>query len=181
MPTLSDWTDLRGLVDPSPDIEKYVQSYMMLASLFRPKKALEIGTQYGFTAVAFLLACPNANLWTIDIQGHSMAEERAKLVGVEDRLIFVTGDSAEMVPGLRHRFDWIYIDGNHEEAAVTTDLEQSWKKLKPGGVIVIDDYGTYESVRHATHEFAHSNVLFLQPVGGHPHGAVYIVKETIPS
>ena len=37
-------------------------------------------------------------------------------------------------------FDWVYIDGNHSYEFVRQDLELYWRKLKPGGYIVCDDY-----------------------------------------
>ncbi|MGI9388909.1 MAG: class I SAM-dependent methyltransferase [Boseongicola sp.] len=37
-------------------------------------------------------------------------------------------------------FDWVYIDGNHNEPFVTADLESCFKKVKPGGIISGDDY-----------------------------------------
>lgn len=37
-------------------------------------------------------------------------------------------------------FDWVYIDGNHLYDFVRRDLELSWQKTKPGGVICGDDY-----------------------------------------
>jgi hypothetical protein len=37
-------------------------------------------------------------------------------------------------------FDWVYIDGNHSYEFVRQDLELYYRKLKPGGFIVCDDY-----------------------------------------
>lgn len=37
-------------------------------------------------------------------------------------------------------FDWVYIDGNHSYEFVRQDLELYFRKLKPGGYIVCDDY-----------------------------------------
>jgi SAM-dependent methyltransferase len=37
-------------------------------------------------------------------------------------------------------FDWVYIDGNHSYEFVHQDLELYYRKLKPGGYIVCDDY-----------------------------------------
>lgn len=37
-------------------------------------------------------------------------------------------------------FDWVYIDGNHNEPFVSKDLELSFRKVRPGGVIAGDDY-----------------------------------------
>jgi SAM-dependent methyltransferase len=37
-------------------------------------------------------------------------------------------------------FDWVYIHGNHSYEFVARDLELYFRKLKPGGFIVCDDY-----------------------------------------
>jgi SAM-dependent methyltransferase len=57
-------------------------------------------------------------------------------------------------------FDWVYIDGNHSYEFVRQDLELYWRKLKPGGYIVCDDYhhaGFWEDgVTRAVDEFVGS-------------------------
>lgn len=37
-------------------------------------------------------------------------------------------------------FDWLYIDGNHLYEFVRKDIEISFKKVRPGGIIAGDDY-----------------------------------------
>jgi hypothetical protein len=37
-------------------------------------------------------------------------------------------------------FDYVYIDGDHNKAGVTADIEAYWPKLKPGGIMAFDDY-----------------------------------------
>ena len=37
-------------------------------------------------------------------------------------------------------FDLIYIDGDHSSEQVKIDLVNSWKVLKNGGFLVLDDY-----------------------------------------
>ena len=37
-------------------------------------------------------------------------------------------------------FDVIYIDGWHGATQVTKDINNSWKFLKPRGIIICDDY-----------------------------------------
>jgi predicted O-methyltransferase YrrM len=39
-----------------------------------------------------------------------------------------------------HYFDWIYIDANHFYDYILKDLEISFKKVKPNGLITGDDY-----------------------------------------
>jgi Methyltransferase domain len=55
-------------------------------------------------------------------------------------------------------FDWIYIDANHSYEAVLGDLRLYYPKMKPGGLILIDDYywrdeSRRRSVRDAIHTF----------------------------
>ena len=38
-------------------------------------------------------------------------------------------------------FDIIYIDGNHESEYVLEDAVLSFRKLKPNGIMIFDDYG----------------------------------------
>ncbi|MDP3988892.1 MAG: CmcI family methyltransferase [bacterium] len=59
------------------------------------------------------------------------------------KLLCARGVSAEV----------IYIDGAHDYATVSRDLENYWKVLAPCGVLIGDDYG-WDSVRHAADEFA---------------------------
>jgi predicted O-methyltransferase YrrM len=38
------------------------------------------------------------------------------------------------------KFDFIYVDGEHSAYAVLSDMVKGWEALKPGGVMIIDDY-----------------------------------------
>jgi predicted O-methyltransferase YrrM len=40
----------------------------------------------------------------------------------------------------RKQFDFIYIDGNHCSDAVLADAVMAWGLLKPGGIMLFDDY-----------------------------------------
>ncbi|MGL5011661.1 MAG: class I SAM-dependent methyltransferase [Paracoccaceae bacterium] len=48
-----------------------------------------------------------------------------------------------------HHLDWVYLDAHHGFAEVTRDLQAIWPKLKPGGVIMGDDYFTDPASQHA--------------------------------
>jgi SAM-dependent methyltransferase len=41
-------------------------------------------------------------------------------------------------------FDFIYVDGSHAALDVIQDAAEAWKLLKPGGILVFDDYGNTE-------------------------------------
>jgi predicted O-methyltransferase YrrM len=40
----------------------------------------------------------------------------------------------------KESFDFIYVDGDHTSAAVIEDAILGWRALKPGGIMVFDDY-----------------------------------------
>lgn len=60
-----------------------------------------------------------------------------------------------------YSIDFIHVDGNHQQWAVTFDLYSWYKKLKSGGIIAVHDYVCFEddgghsrSIQPAVHEFA---------------------------
>ena len=50
-------------------------------------------------------------------------------------------------------FDFIYVDGSHELLDVLTDSVMAFRLLKPGGVMLFDDYGGGQDVRKAVDLF----------------------------
>jgi len=63
-----------------------------------------------------------------------------------DTLIFISGDSKETVPAYFKRhpeatFDYVLVDGAHDEETALIDLENVAPYVAPGGVLVFDDIG----------------------------------------
>jgi len=63
-------------------------------------------------------------------------------------------------------FDWVYLDAAHTYEAVTADLAAIWPKLKPGGVLLGDDYyvrkdGSDNGTKRAIDEFVAQHGLEL--------------------
>ena len=84
-----------------------------------------------------------AKLYLFDISEHAIAIAQRRFAreiaqgGIELR----HGDSAvelERFPD-RH-FDWLYIDGDHTYEAVKRDLDASQRKIRPDGLIALNDY-----------------------------------------
>ena len=55
------------------------------------------------------------------------------------RALILTGDSHVVLPGMRHFFDMIFIDGDHSEAGCIRDLGFCLRLLRKNGVIYVDD------------------------------------------
>lgn len=111
---------------------------------------LEIGVNQGRSAIWVLeniLTHPTATLTGIDLfpQGTDFKEKyiyNLKLSGYENKTKTIIGFSQTELKTLPLNFyDIVYIDGDHRAAGVLADAVLSWDLLKPGGVLIFDDYG----------------------------------------
>lgn len=107
----------------------------------KPKRILEIGSGWAISTIAFLRKS-KATLITIDKQSLEtlkLFEERVNLFNLWHRIEMKTGDSKDILPTINEQFDIIYIDGDHTYQGVKSDLELAWGKVKPGGLLLMDD------------------------------------------
>lgn len=59
--------------------------------------------------------------------------------------------AAPLLKKMNVQADFIYIDGSHEYLDVLRDIDDYWPLLRPGGVMLLDDYG-FPGVRKAIDE-----------------------------
>jgi hypothetical protein len=95
----------------------------------------------------------NAPIW------RNHLESEAKKFKVQDRITIFEGDSREVIHQMKDNYyDIVFIDGGHEYDIVKSDIENVYKKLKPNGIMVLDDFsGGYDSyerfdIKNATQE-----------------------------
>jgi predicted O-methyltransferase YrrM len=70
------------------------------------------------------------------------------------------------------KFDMIHIDAAHEYDPVKRDIEDYWKLLDDGGVMVCDDYSIgWPGVYQAINEFVEKNNIRFESYG--PKGVLY--------
>ena len=98
-----------------PIIRKDAQQYLAtIVRAIKPERILEIGTAVGFSGSLMLLNAPEAKLTTIENwePRFEIAENNFKRTGVWDRVEFLKGDSAEIVPELvgKGTYDLIFMD-----------------------------------------------------------------------
>jgi predicted O-methyltransferase YrrM len=120
---------------------------------------LEIGSWQGLSAVFLLHRLPAAHLTCVDTWAGgdehragaasnrevlARAEQAfdANLAGFADRVTKFKGSSrayfnAHFVPEV---LDLVYIDGSHRAEDVIIDAVQAFGMLKPGGILIFDDY-----------------------------------------
>jgi len=128
----------------TPALEKYLGEYRGLKNL----KLLEIGSYEGRSAVWFLeniLTHPTASIICIDPflepKRELIFDHNIKVSGFSTKVKKIKGLSENVLQTLeKSSFDVIYIDGSHYALNVLMDGVVSWQLLKPGGIIVFDDY-----------------------------------------
>jgi predicted O-methyltransferase YrrM len=120
-------------------MESYTDPLHALADRLKPKRVLEIGLGYeGYSTQVWLHH--GATVTTIDKsdwtgKGAQLSEMNPK------KFTFIIGRSEQVMPTLKGKFDFIYIDGDHRYDGAKKDMENAIKLLAPKGVIVLDDYG----------------------------------------
>ena len=127
---------------------------------------LEIGSWEGRSAAWFLDTFPGGSLTCVDTfegsadQGGSLAlvdlrhRFRHNVRPHAARVCVRVGPSRRRLLGLvAESFDIAYVDGSHEAADVLCDLVMAWALLKPGGVLLCDDYRGFAGVQTAADAF----------------------------
>lgn len=147
-------------------IEKYLRDLDP-----KPRKGLEIGFCWGMSAKAFLTET-NGTLLSLDLDDQMGKAGEFKEYG--DRFELRFGDSSTLMKQLTGKYDWIYIDGDHEYEGVKKDLEAALPLLADNGVMWCDDYGNPCGVKQAVDEFVKANKLTLTHADRSPSKAVVL-------
>lgn len=125
---------------------------------------LEVGSWEGRSAAWFLRTFPEGHLTCVDtFEGPS--PDAWTLLGLEQRFrhnmwrctrldVRVGPSRRELLGLVPESFDIVYVDGSHEAADVLGDLVMCWALLRPGGVLLCDDYrGPFAGVTAAADAF----------------------------
>ena len=93
------------------DSLEYVKT---LLSSLKPFRILEIGTAIGYSSAIFseyLEDGGSVDTIEIDKQRIMLARANHKMLKLEDKIHIIEGDALEVLPKLRERYDFIFIDG----------------------------------------------------------------------
>lgn len=112
----------------------------VLARAAGARRALEIGTGNGYSAVWLARALPAGGaLFTIEIDPGRAGIARRNLAGagLEDRVTVMNGDAARLVHKLAGPFDLVFNDGDKLQYGPL--LDRLVALLRPGGLLVTDN------------------------------------------
>lgn len=160
-----------------PDLNSsiYINSLGKVITALKPKKGLEIGFCWGMSAYAFLESC-RGKLLSLDLDDNK-GKEQIFRESYPDRWNILYGHGPAILYLLKTKYDWIYIDGDHQYEAVKGDLAGVLPLLARNGVIACDDYGREGfGVKQAVDEFAKKYGFKIKPIENNPNGAIYLIK-----
>jgi len=146
---ISSQYDFREFAYPEDEFsylfEKWVDYYRMKYSICKainPERILEVGVRYGYSALAFLNASPDAYYIGIDndtdtFGGRTGAIEWAKKHTKNYNAEFLIKNSFDLKEFPGEKFDLIHIDGQQDGDGTFHDLELAIEK---GVYILVDGY-----------------------------------------
>lgn len=113
----------------------------ILVHLAGANKILELGTAIGYSTTWLARALSSDAGRVVTIEGNPTSAQRAKgylsQAGVAERVSVMVGNALEIVPTLKDKFDFIFVDINKED--YPTVLPQCVDLLRDGGLLVTDN------------------------------------------
>ena len=115
---------------------------------YKPRKILEIGTLYGYSAILMSSILPEENggkVVTIEIDNGSANIARKNIEGaaLANKVDVIVGDALKIISKLHQKFDMVLLDGTKEEYFKYLTLVE--KNLEKGAVVVVDNLGIFET------------------------------------
>jgi caffeoyl-CoA O-methyltransferase len=111
-----------------------------ISRMIKPENILEIGTFTGYSAICLSKGLKkNGKLITIELNDElsQFALGYFEKTGTAEKIIPLTGNALEIIPGLDMKFDLVFIDGDKRE--YTEYYKHVIGKVNPGGFILADN------------------------------------------
>jgi hypothetical protein len=143
------------------DARLYADRYDYLNHLPKHGRVAEVGVWKGNFSDMILRQTQPAQLHLFDLDFTRFAvKDRFAAEAAADRVVFHDGDAAKTMDAMPDAyFDWIYIDAGHDYASVKADALAGARKVKPGGLLIFNDY------------------IFWSHTESRPYGVVQAVNE----
>ncbi len=132
----------------------------------KPKKALEIGTLHGYSAIlmANILSSgkdrnkdfinnesdsSSRNIVLISVEKDSklvnIAKKNIENSGLSDKIQVINGDALEVIPKLKSKFDLIFLDATKTEYFKYLRLAEKYSLLNSRAIVIADNVLIYEN------------------------------------
>src|SRR3989441_2973982 len=111
----------------------------------KPRKILEVGAQYGYSAILIAKNSPaNAEITSVEKNPEHarITEQNIERAKLEDQIKVIKGDAMEILPKLPGPFDLVFLDA--EKTQYLDYLKAVEDKLHQGSVVVADNVGVFQ-------------------------------------
>jgi predicted O-methyltransferase YrrM len=112
----------------------------LISKMIRPDTILEIGTFTGYSAICLARGLKEGGkLFTTEINDELESFSRIyfERAGLSDKIIQLTGKAQDIIPGINHIFDLVFIDGDKREYCDYFNIVKG--KVRKGGFIIADN------------------------------------------
>ena len=125
-----------------PEWVSYYRMKWAIARALQPASILEVGVRYGYSALAFLDACPHAHYLGIDIDsdefgGTKGAIDWARKIAAGHNAEFLIADSQKMSEFPGGTYDLIHVDGQQDGDGSFHDLQLA---VPQGRFVLLDGF-----------------------------------------
>ncbi len=79
-------------------------------------------------------------------------EFKKNVAGYESLIITHRGKSVDVARDFKKQIDLLFLDGDHSYEGCRSDIESWFPHLKPGGLVIMHDYGWAEGVQQVVQE-----------------------------
>lgn len=171
---------VRQIARSSVKKEKYAHLLYMFVRHFKANRILELGTSLGITTSYLASAHPNTRIHTIEgcpnIAG--IAERNFKKLHLKNIDLIVGQFEDEMMKVCEHvgKFDLIFVDGNHREAATINYFEQLLPFCHNDTILVFDDIHWSEEMEEAW-QFIRNHEAVTVTIDIFEMGIVFLRRE----
>jgi predicted O-methyltransferase YrrM len=112
---------------------------------FKPRKTLEVGALYGYSAILIAKNSPaNAEITSVEKNPEHarITEQNVERAKLKDQIKVIQGDAMEILPKLPGPFDLVFLDA--EKTQYLDYLKAVEDKLHQGSVVVADNVGVFQ-------------------------------------
>lgn len=130
-----------------------VTFFRLLLQVLQPQKILEVGTAIGFSALLMAENSPHSQITTIDRNKEmiGLAKENFARYDQRRQIQLLEGEAMDLLPTLvDDSYDFVFMDSAKSKYIVF--LPEILKKVKVGGLIVLDDVFQGGDVAKDIHE-----------------------------
>lgn len=129
------------------------RTFYQLAQLRRPRRILELGSGFGYSAIWWALgAGPGCEVHCTDskLENIDRGQRNAAAAGVGAQLVWHRGDALEIVRSLPGPWDIIFVDIDKPQYPAAYDLVRPG--MRPGDLLLFDNFLRHGAVAHPAAE-----------------------------